>query len=71
VFGFNLARGVLPRFSAAGLRPLLLCSEFAIGDEHETQTLEHAHHQGVETMMGSGAMQAMTDNCTAMMMRQH
>jgi hypothetical protein len=71
VFGFNLARGILPRFSAAGLRPLLPRSEFAIGDEHETQTFEHAHHHGVETMMRSGAMQAMMDNCMAMMQQLH
>lgn len=32
-----------------------------------TQPSEHAHHQGMEMMMGAGAMQAMMDNCMVMM----
>lgn len=32
-----------------------------------TQPSEHAHHQGMEMMMGAGAMQAMMDNCMAIM----
>ena len=32
-----------------------------------TRSSEHAHHERMEMMMGSGAMQAMMDDCMALM----